>query len=277
MSIIQTPVTNPVFLPVSQNKAFAASNLEAIINGKVSLSDSERVTPSFIRMDKASAISAMGGKATPVSFVTGLLFNLAAFAEGQGNLAGLVAGLPPLAVFAVTHGAGLLAIGKGTTAKGLKDATLSAMHAVMALPAKPAKAKPAKIEEKPAIDGECSTVETSPDAEWQAMTGQAREQARAMLRIAGERAQAKAEQAEQVAGLVAERVRAEEASGPSMLDLFAVLAKNQPEQARAMLESMAGLMGLSLIDPAMQQAEEASIAVAKPAKARAKVKPVKVA
>lgn len=152
MSAYTAPAQVHIAAPLK--KSFSAVKFDSIVSGLVPLADSESVKPSFIKLNKATASAAMGGKASPMSFVTGLLFNVCAFAWGQGKLDTLCDGLPPVAAFAIRAACDGIKGGAGIDAGTLRHAASVAMSAVVSLPTK---AKEAKIE-APAIEGTSARV-----------------------------------------------------------------------------------------------------------------------
>lgn len=130
----QTAVAKPVTISSSVKKAFAAVNIEAIVNGKLPFDDGELCKPSLIRCDKDSARAALGGKINPVSITTGLLFLTAAHAFGQGKIAVLSEGLPPASVYLLAQACAPIKHGAGTSVASLKTAVLCAIGKMLELP-----------------------------------------------------------------------------------------------------------------------------------------------
>lgn len=212
MSIIAAPIAATVTIAAAQRKVFSAQNFTGMLAGFVPFADSEAVKPSFIKMNKATAAAAMGGKASPVSFVSGLLFNISAYAYGQGKVDALAAGLPPVAAFAVQHACGLVKHGAGIDAATLKTATLSALEAVCALPVKAKAAALNGKTEAAAIEGESKRVDDEAAAA-PLSTGDIKEAA-AMLRGAGDNEAVTRVEAEEAAAAAKEAaaLQAEEAA-----------------------------------------------------------------
>lgn len=124
------------FLPATQSKAFKPINVPDFIKGIFPYADSERATPSMVKMNKGAALVALGGKGTPQAFITGLLYALAAHAWGQGKAEEMAKTLPAYAGEALKHGAVFLPSGKGCHALALRIATEAAILHMLALPAK---------------------------------------------------------------------------------------------------------------------------------------------
>jgi len=141
--------------------AFQTAKLDTIVSGKLShLSDDATVRPSDIRQDKDVARAGMGAKATPVSFMSGLLFLTCAFAHGQGKADALRHGLPEVAAYAFDRATENLKGGAGISAASLKTAVIAAMTAVCALPVRKAPAKVA-IASGAVIDGTAKRINTA--------------------------------------------------------------------------------------------------------------------
>lgn len=124
------------FLPATQSKAFKPLNVPDFIKGIFPYADSERATPSMIKMNKGAALVALGGKGTPQAFITGLMYALSAHAWGQGKAEEMAKALPSYAGEALKHGAVFLPAGKGCHALALRIATEAAVLHMLALPAK---------------------------------------------------------------------------------------------------------------------------------------------
>lgn len=124
------------FLPATQSKAFKPLNVPDFIKGIFPYADSERATPSMIKMNKGAALVALGGKGTPQAFITGLMYALSAHAWGQGKAEEMAKALPAYAGEALKHGASFLPAGKGCEALALRSATEEAILHMLALPAK---------------------------------------------------------------------------------------------------------------------------------------------
>ena len=124
------------FLPATQAKAFKPLNVPDFIKGIFPYADNERATPSMIKMNKGSALVALGGKGTPQAFITGLMYALSAHAWGQGKAEEMAKAIPAYAGEALKHGAVFLPSGKGCHALALRIATEAAILHMLALPAK---------------------------------------------------------------------------------------------------------------------------------------------
>lgn len=124
------------FLPATQSKAFKPLNVPDFIKGIFPYADSERATPSMIKMNKGAALVALGGKGSPQAFITGLMYALSAHAWGQGKAEEMAKALPSYAGEALKHGATFLPAGKGCDAGQLRAATEEGVFHMLALPAK---------------------------------------------------------------------------------------------------------------------------------------------
>jgi len=147
-AIIATPAT----LPATTGKLFKGFNVAGFIGQILPYADSEAGKPSLIRMNSASATSALGGKTTAPAFITGLLYMLAAHAYGQKTAESLAEKLPSYSAHCLLAGASMLPKGKGCTVAALKGATEHAVNALLTLPAKKItveRTAPAKIIELP--------------------------------------------------------------------------------------------------------------------------------
>ncbi len=131
-TVIQTPAT----LPATTGKLFKGFNVAGFIGQILPYADSEAGKPSLIRMNSASATSALGGKTTAPAFITGLLYMLAAHAYGQKTAQDMADKLPAYSAHCLMAGASLLPKGKGCTVAALKGATEHAVNALLTLPAK---------------------------------------------------------------------------------------------------------------------------------------------
>lgn len=131
-AIIATPAT----LPATTGKLFKGFNVSGFIGQILPYPDTEMGKPSLIRMNSASATSALGGKTTAPAFITGLLYMLAAHAYGQKTAESLAEKLPNYSAHCLLAGASLLPKGKGCTIAVLKGATEHAVKALLTLPAK---------------------------------------------------------------------------------------------------------------------------------------------
>ena len=131
-AIIPTTAT----LPATTGKLFKGFNVAGFIGQILPYADTEAGKPSLIRMNSASATSALGGKTTAPAFITGLLYMLAAHAYGQKTAESLAEKLPSYSAHCLLAGAALLPKGKGCTVAALKGATEHAVNALLTLPAK---------------------------------------------------------------------------------------------------------------------------------------------
>lgn len=131
-TVIQTPAT----LPATTGKLFKGFNVAGFIGQILPYADTEAGKPSLIRMNSASAASALGGKTTAPAFITGLLYMLAAHAYGQKTAESLAEKLPSYSAHCLLAGSSLLPKGKGCTIAALKGATEHAVNALLTLPAK---------------------------------------------------------------------------------------------------------------------------------------------
>lgn len=158
-AIIATPAT----LPATTSKLFKGFNVSGFIGQILPYPDHEAGKPSLIRMNSASATSALGGKTTAPAFITGLLYMLAAHAYGQKTAESLAEKLPNYSAHCLLAGSSLLPKGKGCTVGALKGATEHAVNALLTLPAKKvtvqrtAPAKTIAMEET----AECSVAEAN--------------------------------------------------------------------------------------------------------------------
>ena len=131
-AIIATAAT----LPATTNRLFKGFNVSGFIGQILPYADTEAGKPSLIRMNSASATSALGGKTTAPAFITGLLYMLAAHAYGQKTAESLAEKLPSYSAHCLLAGASMLPKGKGCTVAALKGATKHAVDALLTLPAK---------------------------------------------------------------------------------------------------------------------------------------------
>lgn len=131
-AIIPTPAT----LPATTGKLFKGFNVSGFIGQILPYADSDAGKPSLIRMNSASATSALGGKTTAPAFITGLLYMLAAHAYGQKTAQDMANKLPSYSAHCLLAGASMLPKGKGCTIAALKGATEHAVNALLTLPAK---------------------------------------------------------------------------------------------------------------------------------------------
>ncbi len=131
-AIIATPAT----LPATTGKLFKGFNVAGFIGQILPYADTEAGKPSLIRMNSASAASALGGKTTAPAFITGLLYMLAAHAYGQKTAQDMADKLPAYSAHCLLAGSSMLPKGKGCTVAELKGATEHAVNALLTLPAK---------------------------------------------------------------------------------------------------------------------------------------------
>lgn len=129
-------VASSATLPATTGKLFKGFNVTSFIGQILPYADTEAGKPSLIRMNSASATSALGGKTTAPAFITGLLYMLAAHAYGQKTAESLAEKLPSYSAHCLMAGASLLPKGKGCTVGALKGATEHAVNALLTLPAK---------------------------------------------------------------------------------------------------------------------------------------------
>lgn len=256
---IQVTAAAPVTISAATRKALTAAKLPEIVAGKLAAFPAAAIIrPSDIRMDKATAAASMGAKATPVSFISGLLFNLTAFAHGQGKADTLAAALPPAAAFAVRHGCGLLALGKGVTAENLKAAALAALDATLALPLPSKKEETKKAAAPRTIEGEGRRI-----------VEQAAAPAPAALDVWKKAAALHDAQWSEYGDTLAAgfKAAAKQTAAPRFVDLFSNVVKSNREQAAAMLAEMASMLGLDLVSHEQAAAMAAAmVQAAAPAK-----------
>jgi len=134
MSIITTPV-KVATLSVATKKAFNAVPLSDILHGAIyreGVTDTTTIKPSDIRMNQAAALTALGGKMSPQSFVLGLIFATVRYAHGQ-QIDG--SNLPSGSLTAINASLSLIKKGAGVSALSLETATKAGIKALMALPA----------------------------------------------------------------------------------------------------------------------------------------------
>ena len=129
-------IASPATLPATTGKLFKGFNVSGFIGQILPYADSEAGKPSLIRMNSASATSALGGKTTAPAFITGLLYMLAAHAYGQKVAQDMAEKLPNYSAHCLLAGASMLPKGKGCTIAALKGATEHAVNALLTLPAK---------------------------------------------------------------------------------------------------------------------------------------------
>ena len=237
-------------ISASVRKVFAAQKFEAMISGLVRHADDVQITPSMVSMTKAAAIAAMGGKATPQSFVNGLLFAISAHAYGQK----LPDGLPAHAIHAIEHAMSMIKKGAGIDARTLKLCAMSCMDKVLAMPTK---SEQAAIEEglKPVIEGEfkvipeiieiveiddlaCYGVPMENGASERAYIKTMRLESLAAKELAAQQAELEAHAAQSAV--------AKSKQGQDFVSLFAKLAADHADQAEEMLRTMAAHLGYRL-------------------------------
>ena len=129
-------ITTPATLPATTGKLFKGFNVSSFIGQILPYPDGEAGKPSLIRMNSASATSALGGKTTAPAFITGLLYMLAAHAYGQKTAENMAEKLPNYSAHCLLAGSSMLPKGKGCTVAALKGATEHAVNALLTLPAK---------------------------------------------------------------------------------------------------------------------------------------------
>ena len=129
-------ITTPATLPATTGKLFKGFNVSGFIGQILPYADTEAGKPSLIRMNSASATSALGGKTTAPAFITGLLYMLAAHAYGQKTAQDMANKLPSYSAHCLLAGSSMLPKGKGCTVAALKGATEHAVNALLTLPAK---------------------------------------------------------------------------------------------------------------------------------------------
>lgn len=129
-------ITTTATLPATTGKLFKGFNVSGFIGQILPYADTEAGKPSLIRMNSASATSALGGKTTAPAFITGLLYMLAAHAYGQKVAQDMASKLPSYSAHCLLAGASMLPKGKGCTVASLKGAAEHAVNALLTLPAK---------------------------------------------------------------------------------------------------------------------------------------------
>ncbi len=237
-------------ISASVRKVFAAQKFEAIIAGLVKHDDQTQITPSMVSMTKAAAIAAMGGKATPQSFVNGLLFAISAHAYGQK----LPEGLPAHAMHAIEHAQSMIKKGAGIDAKTLKLCAMSCMEKVLAMPTK---SEQAAIGEglKPVIDVEFKVIPDLPLVVeiddvltyGSPMENGASERAYVKtIRLESLAAKALASQQAEIEAHAAQSAVAKSVQGESFVALFDKLAADHADQAEELLRTMAAHLGYRL-------------------------------
>ena len=144
MSIITTQI-KPATLSAATKKAFNAVPLNDILHGAIyreGVTDTTTIKPSDIRMNQAAALTALGGKMSPQSFVLGLVFATVRYAHGQQFDA---TSLPAGSLTAINASLSLVKKGAGINALSLETATKAGIDALLALPAPVKKTTPAAI------------------------------------------------------------------------------------------------------------------------------------
>ncbi len=145
MSNIIEAKTTVATLSATTRKAFSAVPINDILHGAIfreGVTDLTAIKPSDIRMSSAAALTALGGKMSPQSFVIGLVFAVVRFAHG--NLID-ASGLPAGSMTALNASLSLIKKGAGISALSLETAVLAGIKALLALPAPTAKKKPAAL------------------------------------------------------------------------------------------------------------------------------------
>ena len=237
-------------ISASVRKVFAAQKFEAIIAGLVKHEDETQITPSMVSMTKAAAVAAMGGKATPQSFVNGLLFAISAHAYGQK----LPDGLPAHAMHAIDHAMSMVKKGAGIDARTLKLCAMSCMDKVLAMPTK---SEQAAIKEgpKPVIDVEFKVIPDLPvvveidDVLTYGVPMENGASDRAYvktLRLESLAAKALASQQAELEAHAAQSAVAKSKQGQDFVALFDKLAADHADQAEEMLRTMAAHLGYRL-------------------------------
>ena len=144
MSIIEAKTTVAT-LSAATRKAFSAVPINDILHGAIfreGVMNETGIRPSDIRMSSATALTALGGKMSPQSFVLGMVFAVVRFAHGNLIDAN---GLPAGSMTALNASLGLIKKGAGISALSLETAVLAGIEALLALPAPTAKKKPAAL------------------------------------------------------------------------------------------------------------------------------------
>ena len=237
-------------ISASVRKVFAAQKFEAMISGLVKYEDGVQVTPSMISMTKAGAGASMGAKATPQSFINGLLFAISAHAYGQKP----PEGLPAHGVHAVEHAQSMIKKGAGIDARTLKLCALSCMEKVLAMPTK---SEQAAIEEglKPVIEGEFKVIPEVIEiieiddlaCYGTPMDNSAAERAYVKaMRMESLAAKALAAQQAEIEAHAAQSAVAKSKQGQDFVSLFDKLAADHADQAEEMLRTMAAHLGYRL-------------------------------
>ena len=145
MSQIIEAKTTVATLSAATRKAFSAVPLETILHGAIfreGVTDMTTIKPSDIRMSSAAAITALGGKMSPQSFVLGLVFAVVRYAHGNQIDATL---LPEGSKVALNASLSVIKKGAGISALSLETAVLAGIKALLALPAPIARKKLAAL------------------------------------------------------------------------------------------------------------------------------------
>lgn len=145
MSQIIEAKTTVATLSAATRKAFSAVPINDILHGAIfrdGVTNETTIRPSDIRMSSATALTALGGKMSPQSFILGLIFAVVRFAHGNLIDAN---GLPAGSMTALNASLGLIKKGAGISALSLETAVLAGIEALLALPAPVAKKKPAAL------------------------------------------------------------------------------------------------------------------------------------
>lgn len=236
-------------ISASVRKVFAAQKFESIIAGLIKHEDQTQITPSMVSMTKAGAVAAMGGKASPQSFINGLLFAISAHAYGQK----LPDGLPTHAMHAIEHAQSMIKKGAGIDARTLKLCAMSCMEKVLSMPTK---SEQAAIEEglKPVIDVEFKVI---PEVIEIIEIDDVLTYSTPMENTASERAYVKAVRLEslEAKAIAAQQAELETHAAQSAMakseavdfvELFDKLAADHADQAEEMLRTMALHLGYRL-------------------------------
>ncbi len=144
LSIIEAKTTVAT-LSAATRKAFSAVPLGNILHGAIfrdGVTNETTIRPSDIRMSSATALTALGGKMSPQSFILGLTFAAVRFAHGNQIDA---SGLPAGSMTALNASLSLIKKGAGIGALSLETAVTAGIKALLALPAPVAKKKPAAL------------------------------------------------------------------------------------------------------------------------------------
>ena len=145
MANILEAKTTVATLSAATRKAFSAVPINDILHGAIfreGVMNETGIRPSDIRMSSATALTALGGKMSPQSFVLGMVFAVVRFAHGNLIDAN---GLPAGSMTALNASLGLIKKGAGISALSLETAVLAGIEALLALPAPTAKKKPAAL------------------------------------------------------------------------------------------------------------------------------------